>query len=474
MVSSEAVPFSKTGGLADVTSSLSIALGKLGNDVHLALPCYGITDDSDFIDLPCTLLIPFAWGDEVVRCKQREIDGITVYLFDHHWFRNRKGIYGENTNTPYSDNLLRFTLLAKGALALCEELHWTADILHCHDWPAGFIPFLAKQDSRFSSVPTVFTIHNLAYQGEFPRLDLLLTDMRADGRMLMGSGIKQRVNMLKTGLEFTDIITTVSPSYAKEIQTSEYGCGLEDLLRSRSHVLFGILNGIDTQEWDPATDRFLPVHYSADDLSKKKELKKIVQQRFDLPLDPNIPLIGMISRIVQQKGFVELCQGSPCALEQILDELGVQMVIIGTGEKELEERLSVLAEINPNLAVYLAFSNEAAHLVEGASDFFLMPSRYEPCGLNQMYSLRYGTIPIARRTGGLADSIVGGGEGQTGFLFDEMSGAAIFEAVKEAVNLYRQDPVVIEAMRKRGMQADFSWRQSAEEYMKIYKRVRKE
>ncbi|MDD4219283.1 MAG: glycogen/starch synthase [Sphaerochaetaceae bacterium] len=476
MVSSEAVPFSKSGGLADVASSLSIALSVLDNDVRLVIPNYGSTDDSLFTTLPQATEIMIGGKFEKVRFKQLAYQGITVYLIDHPWFSKRRGIYGDTSYTPYGDNLLRYTLFAKASLALCKELDWVPQILHCHDWTAGFLPSLAKEDSEntFNKTTVVFTIHNLAYQGVYPRLDLLLTALPIKATSLEGKGVDQRANMLKTALEDADLLTTVSPTYAREIQQEEHGCGLHRLLKSRTKELFGILNGIDTEEWNPENDRFLDTHFSIEDLGGKAVLKEKMQKRFGLPVAPKVPVIAMISRIADQKGFVELCQGTPCALEQIVTDFPVQILIIGTGDKALEEKLTMLAELHDNLSVNLIFSNEAAHLVEAGSDFFLMPSRYEPCGLNQMYSLRYGTIPIARRTGGLADSIIDLTEDDgTGILFETMSGAAIYKAVERAINLYASDSATISAIRKRGMAVDFSWINSAEEYMNVYRHTQK-
>ena len=474
MVSSEAVPFSKSGGLADVVTSLSQALVGLDNDVRLILPLYGSTDDSLFTTTPMRLTVALQGGDETVEIKQLRFQGVDCYFIVHPWFTARKGIYGDTSFTPYPDNFLRFLLLAKVPQLLCKALDWHPDILHCHDWTAGLVPFLAKRDTSgvFSQTKSVFTIHNLAYQGDFPRFDVLMGAMEVDPRMLSGEGTHQRLNMLKTGLEFADLITTVSPTYAKEIQTVEHGCGLAPLLQARSTHLHGILNGIDTQEWGPLTDSYTDIHFSAEDLSGKFQLKSTIQKRFGLAVDPVVPIISMISRIAEQKGFVELCQGTPCALEQILTELPVQVLIIGTGDKAIEEKLTALSELHPNLSVNLIFNNSAAHLVEAGSDFFLMPSRYEPCGLNQMYSLRYGTVPIARKTGGLADSIIDcddNPEQGTGILFSEMSGKAIFEAVARAVNHYSLGPEHLLPIRTHGMEVDFSWRQSAQEYLRIFK-----
>jgi starch synthase len=440
------------------------------------LPLYGSTDDSGFTELPNLLEINVGGALEPVRIKEKHHQGIIVHLVSHPWYTSRKGIYGDTSFSPYADNLIRYTLLSKAALALCKELDWIPDIIHGHDWTAAFLPTLAKEDAcgAFKRTKSVFTIHNLAYQGEFPRFDVLLADVPLSDRMFSGTGMHARVNMMKAALETADHITTVSPTYAHEIQGEEQGCGLDGLLRSRSGMLTGILNGIDTEEWNPAGDRLLDDHFTANDLSGKAKLKEQVQRRFGLPVAPGIPVIGMISRIAEQKGFVELCQGSPCPLEQLLSDLPLQVVIIGTGDKAIEEKLITLARLHDNLSVNLIFSNEAAHLVEAGSDFFLMPSRYEPCGLNQMYSLRYGTIPIARRTGGLADSIVDVSDDRgTGFLFDEMSGSAIREAVKRAIQVYHEDKDMILTIRKRGMAVDFSWMNSAEAYVQVYEKTHK-
>ncbi len=472
MISSEAVPFSKSGGLADVASSLSIALSELENDVKIVIPNYGVTDSSSFQKLAKSIEVPIAGTLEKAGILYKKMKNVGVYLIDHPVFSERKGIYGNTSFTPYSDNLIRFTLMSKVALALPNMLEWVPDILHCHDWTTGFIPFMAKQDPQFEHTISVFTIHNLAYQGEYPRLDMLLTDMKCDAHMLSDNSIDARVNMMKTGLTHADIITTVSPTYAKEIQGEEQGYGLDSLLKNKNNRLFGILNGIDLDEWNPEKDGLLNLHFSKDHMENKELLKEQIQKRFNLPVRPDVPLISMISRIAEQKGFYELTQGSPSPLEQMLTELNVQVIIIGTGETNIEEKLISLSQLHENLSVNLIFSNEAAHLVEAGSDFFLMPSRYEPCGLNQMYSMRYGTIVVARKTGGLADSIVDVSEPDgTGFLFDEISGSAMFTTVQRAISLYYENREELEAIRIRGMERDFSWTHSALEYMKVYNTI---
>ncbi len=469
MLSSEAIPFSKSGGLADVASSLSIALAQLGQEVNLFLPLYGSTDESEFTPVEAVIEIPFDWGVETVRFLYKDHHGIGVYVASHPWFTQRIGIYGPSPSVSYADNLLRYTLLSKAALQMCKIMEWKPDLLHGHDWTAGFLALLARQDEFFAQSKTLFSIHNLGYQGEFPRLDALLAKIPYDPLMFSGKGVNKQVNMMQAALKSYDGICTVSPTYAKEIQSPEYGCSLDHIIRKRKDVLCGILNGIDTTEWDPKTDVLLDHHYSSDDLSGKAKLKAQMQQRFNLAVDPQVPVIGMISRLVEQKGFVELLQGSPSALEQMLTDFHVQFIIVGTGDKGLEEKLATLGELHDNLSVNLIFNNEAAHLVEAGSDFFLMPSRYEPCGLNQMYSLRYGTIPIARRTGGLSDSIIDITltEG-TGILFDEARGSAIYHAVKRALLLYNQGENVLNTIRKRGMETDVSWEHSAQSYLNVY------
>jgi starch synthase len=474
MVSSEAVPYSKSGGLADVTSSLSTALAQLDHDVRLVLPNYKLTDHSTFTEMDLEIEVKLANKVEVVKVLEKSVNKVKIYLIDHKWFNSREGLYGQTSFTPYPDNLLRYTLISKAALELCKALKWAPRIVHAHDWTTGFLPALVKNDNSkfFNKTKTVFTIHNLAYQGEFVRLDTLLADLPFSEGDFIGFGVNKRVNMLKAALEQADLITTVSPTYAKEIQTAKFGNNLDYLLKSRSEHLVGILNGIDIDEWNPETDQLLKHHYSKNDLSNKALLKKELQSKFALEVNEDIALIGMISRIAEQKGFVELCQGTPCLLEQILSDMDVQIVIVGTGDSALEEKLANLAQLHKNLSVNFIFDNEAAHLVEAGSDFFLMPSRYEPCGLNQMYSLRYATLPIAHRTGGLADSIIDvDNSNGTGFLFDEMSSATIYGTIERALKLYYEDKKLLEEVRIRAMEQDFSWEHSAQEYIKSFEKI---
>jgi starch synthase len=473
MVTSEAVPFSKSGGLADVVGSLSAALVRQGDEVAIVMPAYGNVDLTGFSKPLATLSISLRNKIEQVTARKQVIDGISYLALCHPLFTERKGIYGDTSFAPYPDNFVRFMLMDKAVLPLCLELDWKPDVIHCHDWTAGIVPFLLRtsENTFFAKTKSILTIHNLAYQGDFARLDAFSADFIPEAGIFMGTGPGKRINMLKAGLVYADRITTVSPTYAKQIQEPEYGCKLDGILRERSGVLTGILNGIDYNEWNSMTDRFFTQHFSSEDLHGKSLLKAEIQKEFKLETNADVPLISMISRLAEQKGFVELLEGEPCALERMAQELRVQFLIIGTGDEYIQNKLHAIGERNGNVSVQILFSNEAAHRIEGGSDFFLMPSRYEPCGLNQLYSLRYGTLPIARRTGGLADTIVDFTQDRThatGFLFTEMSGHGIEEAVKIALRVYEEDSDCIETMRTRGMQTDFTWDRSAKEYHMIY------
>lgn len=478
MVSSESVPFSKSGGLADVVGALSGALASLGLDVRVILPLYGSTDRSGFSTLDLSLTVTLLGRSEVVRFQTTTLAGVIYYFVDHRLFTERKGIYGNSSHEPYGDNLARYTILNKAAMELPKALDWPIDIMHCHDWTVGFLPYLIKSstDVFYRDVKTIMTIHNLAYQGEFSRLELLECDILPDPRLFSGIGPTKRTNMLKAGLACADALSTVSPTYAQEIQGPEYGCGLDGLLRDRSAQLVGIINGIDYEEWNPERDTFLTHHFSADTLEGKQHTKEEIQRYFGLEVDPTIPLFSMISRLASQKGFVELLEGHPSALETMVQSRRMQMIVIGTGDSAIEAELRQLGERYPNLSVNILFSNKLAHLVEAGSDFFLMPSRYEPCGLNQLYSLRYGTIPVARRTGGLNDSIIdlgADGERGTGILFDQLTGHGILEAVDRALAWWEKGEESMKAIRVRAMKWDSSWQHSATLYQELYRRTKR-
>lgn len=474
MVTSETVPFSKSGGLADVAGALSAALAKLDNNVYILMPAYGFIDLEQFSSSIATFNVEINNQNEKIEILKKEYNGVTYLALVHPWFTNRKGIYGDTSFSPYADNFSRYILLSKAAIPLCKALNLKLDILHSHDWTVGFTSYLLKQekDPLFKDTKSIFTIHNLAYQGIFTRVDALTASTKLTDLMFIEEGPNKKVNMLKTGIEYSDYITTVSPTYAKEIQTQELGCNLEHILHKRKAELFGIINGIDYDEWNSETDENFTTHFSSKDLSGKQALKAEIQKEFNLEVNPDIPLIGMISRLAEQKGFNELLDHEE-VLEKVVKENKVQFIIIGTGDSQIETKLKYLGEKYNNLSVNILFSNKAAHRVEGGCDFFLMPSKYEPCGLNQLYSLRYGTLPIARKTGGLADTIIDIDEHPkygTGFLFSELKSHAILEVIKRALHLYNTDRQKIKEMQIRSMETDFTWNKSAQSYMKIYLR----
>lgn len=459
-----------------MVGALSGALSNLALEVRVILPCYGSMDTTGFEDLPFHVEIPLLGHDKMVTFLETRLDGVIYDFICHPWFSARKGIYGDTSFTPYADNLERFTLLNKAVMPLLKALDWKADVIHCHDWTCGFLPYLlgTSKDPFFKNTKSVMTIHNLAYQGEYPRLQLLGSDILPDERMFSGEVTKKQVNMLKTGLEFADYLTTVSPTYAHEIQSKEFGCNLDNLLQQRTNSLAGIINGIDYTEWNPQSDTFIDHHFEAADQRGKALVKAELQKEFGLEVRADLPLFSMISRLAEQKGFVELLEGEPCALQTMMETLPMQMVIVGTGDQRLEDKLKRLAHSLPNLSVNILFSNKAAHRLEAGSDFFLMPSRYEPCGLNQLYSLRYGTLPVARKTGGLADSILDldqEDERGTGILFENMSGNGILEAVKRALAWWNKGIETIEQIRTRCMAWDSSWERSARSYLNIYENI---
>lgn len=469
MITSEAVPFSKSGGLADVVGALPPALIERGHDARIIVPAYN-TKLKDSGESVCRLSLEMLNGIEEVEIRQKTLDKVIYYFVCHKVFNERLGIYGDTSFAPYTDNFFRFTLLSKASLQLCEAIGWKPDILHCHDWTAGLVPYFLKVNRRefFMGTETVFTIHNLAYQGTFARMDYLHANVRPDEKLFSNG----QVNMLQAGLVFSDYITTVSPTYAKEIQTPEQGCGLDYILQKRKSKLRGIVNGIDIDEWNPQKDKNIPFHFSKGRMAGKAKLKTEIQQQLGLPVRADVPLFAMISRLAAQKGFDTLLQ----CLGQILTEMDVQFVIVGTGDSNLENGLKDLAQKHENLSVNILFSNKIAHLVEAGSDFFLMPSRYEPCGLNQLYSLRYGTIPIAHRTGGLADTIIDVDRNPktgTGILFDDLNPYEIVKSVHRATQLYHQTdgPDTMKELRFRAMDQDFSWKASADEYIAVYSKL---
>lgn len=471
-IASEAHPLIKTGGLGDVAGALPTALHALGQDVRLILPAYREAMQRAH-DLKVASLVlqddPYP-----VRLLEGTLPGssVPVWLVDSPRHFDRAGNpYVGPDGRDWPDNAERFTVFARAAVAVALDqagLNWQPDIVHGNDWQSGLVPALLSM--RTPRPATVFTIHNLAYQGLFPeteyrRLGLPPELWSADGVEFYG-----QASFIKGGLVFADMLSTVSPTYAKEICTPEFGCNLDGLLRERADRLQGILNGADYSEWDPSHDPYLAHHYSADALQGKQANKTALQRELGLPCDGEIPLIGMVGRLVEQKGVDLLL----AALPELLQE-EVQVVILGTGDKVLEQSLIALSRQYPQRCyVRIGFSEPLAHRIEAGADIFLMPSRYEPCGLNQIYSLRYGTAPVVRRTGGLADTIIDFGAGldkATGFVFEDTNPRALLATVQRALQVYRNEPDAWQQLMRNAMSQDYSWPRSGKDYVALYQQA---
>ncbi len=475
MIGSEAVPFSKTGGLADVLGSLPSAIARLGWDVTVVVPRYRGVRDGTLVGR-----IPLKIGGYACEAAFFEVPlaaGGRVLLLDVPDLYDREFIYGGAADYP--DSPRRFAVLARAALDWCVDRESRPSVVHAHDWQGGLAPVYLKTfyatHPVLGGVPSVFTIHNLAYQGLaepdwLPRLDLPWSLLALDGMEFWG-----RISLLKGGINDADLVTTVSPTYAREIQTPEFGFGFEGILRRRAGDLVGILNGIDTERWNPAGDPHIPQPYTADDLAGKRAAKQAVLASYGLPVDASgtalsRPLIGMISRMVEQKGFDLLA-----ALGDRLASLDASFVVLGTGDPVYQAFWTSMAHRHPDrIGVRIGFDEPLSHLIEAGADVFLMPSRFEPCGLNQMYSLRYGTVPVVRAVGGLADTVVdydpGSRRKANGFVFEAATPEALLEALSRALATFGK-PRVWRRLQGAGMRQDHSWHRSAREYVRMYERV---
>jgi starch synthase len=399
--------------------------------------------------------------------------GARVLLADCPPLYDRAGIYNEG-GIDYDDNALRYAALCAVSVEWARRQPEPFHIVHGHDWQAGLLPVYLRRLVEGPGVPSsVFTIHNLAYQGVVDKAWVPRLGLGWELFTLHGFEFHDRLSLLKAGVNGADLVTTVSPTYAEEIQRAEYGYGFDGIMRARRDRLVGILNGIDAEEWNPRTDRYLPAPYDGEDLSGKRDAKRTLLETYGLPVTDETmarPVVGMVSRLVDQKGL-DLVN----ALAGRLPSLDATFVVLGSGEPRYQDMWNGLAAWRPDrVAVYIGFDERRAHLIEGGADIFLMPSRYEPCGLNQMYSLRYGTVPVVRAVGGLVDTVrpynPRNGQG-TGFLFSDYSPAALLEALAAALALYRDSPAAWIRLQKNGMRKDFSWEHSAAEYVKVYKRV---
>ena len=468
---SEAVPLAKTGGLADVGGALPAALMALGTDVRVVLPRYRGIDSTGWREVGA---LDVSLGAKrlpvTVLDGQMPESGVPAWLIDQPQLFDRAGLYGEG-GQDYPDNLLRFTCLCRGMLAWLERQPWQPEIIHCHDWQTALVPAIIGA-GQVRRAATLLTIHNLAYQGLFSAEQFEVTGLPPSMYTMAGLEFWGQVNLLKGGLVFADLLNTVSETYAQEIQTAEFGAGLDGVLRDRSRDLFGILNGVDYGVWDPAHDPLIPARYTADDLSGKRACKDRLQDEFGLAADPDIPLIGMVTRLADQKGLDLVA-----AILETLFAAGAQLIVLGTGDPRYERMFSETARRHPRKSgVRIGFDNALAHRIEAGADLFLMPSRYEPSGLNQLYSLRYGTVPIVRRTGGLADSIrdatpqaLRAGTAN-GFVFADYTPQALLRAAQRALAAFR-DAATWRTLQRTGMTADFSWAAAAKKYVGLYERA---
>jgi starch synthase len=476
-LSPEAVPFAKTGGLADVAGALPSALKRLGADVRLVLPLYRAVREGDIQMRPLLDNLQIPLGKEKFPAdvlEAKTTDDIPVYLIERDDMYDRPSLYGD-ARGDYYDNLERFTFFAHASLRIAEAISFEADVIHCHDWQTGLVPALLKgpyaSESTRHGTPSVFTIHNIGYQGIFPDEKLSVTGLpKSDFFHAEGLEFWGQMSLLKAGIVYSEAITTVSPKYAEEIQTPEYGMGMEGVLKQRSNFLNGILNGVDYRLWDPAGDSHIAAKYSAQQMQGKERCKEALME--EMRLDPSLrerPLLGMISRLDAQKGLdlvVKILRG--------ILELDVGLVVLGSGDEKIQQAIQRAATKNPGrVGLFIGFNEALAHRIMAGADMLLIPSRYEPCGLTQMYALKYGTVPVVRSTGGLDDTIVQfdpkKGEGN-GFKFGPYKPESFLGAIRKAVALFQE----AEAWNKLvadGMKADFSWDRSAQRYLELYHTV---
>lgn len=487
IAASEAVPFAKTGGLADVSTALAKALQADGHDVSLFVPYYPLVQSQG----PAANYPVESTGQDVtIQLGSKQMSGrilrtslpdsdVTVYLVDQPLYFDRRQLYRENA-VDYQDNCERFIFFSRAVMEAARLLDLRPDVIHANDWQTGMLPALLKleycRQPEFSKTGSVLTIHNLAFQGQFWHWDMTLTGLDWKHFNWREMEFYGHLNLLKTGMVFADYITTVSPTYAQEIQTKEYGAGLDSVLQHRDDRLVGILNGVDMGEWNPATDPHLAKKYNLKKVSTgKPACKADLQKQMKLPVRADVPLLGMVSRMADQKGFDII---AACIDDLLAEDL--QLVFLGTGDDKYEKFLTQLEKKHPQkVAVTVGFDEGLAHRIEAGSDMYLMPSRFEPCGLNQMYSLVYGTVPIVRAVGGLADSVVDASpkniraKTANGFSFAKYTGKALRKTVARALSAY-SDQRTWTQLIEAGMSADWSWRRSAERYLDVYQEAIKQ
>jgi 1,4-alpha-glucan branching enzyme len=471
-VSSEVSPFAQTGGLGGVVGSLPKALRARGIDVRVIMPLYAGIPWDDLQILDGALQVPMGFGDVASRLRLGRLprSEVPVYFLEHRGYFDRPTLYGRS-GSEYLDNIERFAFLSRGALEAARALGFHADVVHAHDWHTALVPVYMNLDGHLGPLhdgASLFTIHNLSHQGVAGADALRMIGLGPEHFVSRGLEHFGQLNLMKGALYHATLINTVSPTYAREIQTPAYGFGLDGVLRERGADLLGILNGIDVEEWNPEKDPFLPAHFSASDLRGKAGCKESLQREVGLPIRPEVPLLGLVSRLTAQKGVDVLLEILPA-----LARLDLQILVLGNGEHPLEDGFRRIAEAFPDrIRAWIKYDHRLSHRIEAAADFFLMPSRFEPCGLSQLYSLRYGTLPIARATGGLVDTVINYDEQKgtgTGFVFRDLHTESLYNTIRWALTTYHDRPDHIQAMRKQAMLQDFSWEHTAAAYEAAYR-----
>ena len=473
IVSSEVVPFAKTGGLADVCGALPIELTKMGHKLRVFMPRYREISNALYnLELKHFIGINIDGSNYKVKLYQYKYKNVDFYFVDYPQFFGREGLYNDNTGKEYADNILRFTLFNRVVHAyLKHDKNKTApDIIHCNDWQTSILTLYLRHKAYsgdyFDKTGIIYSIHNLAYQGIFPSTEWKVLKLENSYFTPTYLEYYNKINLKKAGILFSDIISTVSENYAKEILTNEYGFGLNGNLYDRKEDLYGIVNGVDYDDWNPEIkneDYNYKITYNKNEFYEKIKIKKLFQKEIDFKVKENIPLIGMITRIVDQKGFDILID----AYKEILD-LPLQIVILGTGQDSYVQKLNKIEKEYPDkFKFFNKFDNALAHRIESASDFYLMPSKYEPCGLNQLYSLKYGTLPIVRAIGGLKDTVK---NDVTGFSFEDYSSSELYQTIKKAIKVF-SDKKKMQTMITSAMNEDWSWNKSAKEYENIYRKA---
>lgn len=471
MVTSEFAPFAKAGGLGDCVASLSNFISNTGHNVKVILPKYAnLSLDNNIFPHQAPMTVNLGYGSEYCRLWEYKHNNLSVYFIEFDRYYNRQGIYKDQYG-DFLDNHERFGFLVRAAIDLCYYLNWQPDIFHCHDWTSGLLPVLldtTDNNEFFRHTASIFTIHNLQHHGYSPKS--LLQFLNIPEHVFRPDGIEAfgQINSMKAGLYFSTKITTVSKNYAQEIQTVQYGCGLHDILKFRAGDLIGIQNGIDDNIWDPEIDKLIPANFSCKNLSGKSKCKSVLQQQCCLNQNHNTPIFSAIARLYPQKGIDILASIIP----DILRNMDVQICILGSGDYELEHKLWTLSQEFPGrMYVYIGYNEQLAHLIEAGSDFFIMPSRFEPCGLNQMYSMKYGTLPIVHATGGLKDTVQNfdeiSGNG-TGFVFNDLTQSALYNTIGWACHTYYKCKPKLLQLQRQAMKQDFSWENFAKEYVQVY------